>query len=156
MSVCWVSLCRLKSTFRWNALWHSSQANGLYPVCFLECVMRFELWLNAFPHTWHLCGFSPVNQTKQKINQYVLCIQFNRAFFFNLKYLYAGNVLKKNYGFLAKKYVSWAKQKQIMFCSDQRISSIYYVQNNRAIKPENAIRGTQTGRKKIVKMLSEN
>lgn len=63
-SVCWVSLCRLRSTFLWNALPHKSQANGLNPVCFLEWVMRFEDWLNALPQTVHLCGFSPKRKKK--------------------------------------------------------------------------------------------
>lgn len=58
-SPCCVSLCLLRSTFLWKPLPQRSQPNGLYPVCFLLCVMRLELWLNAFPHTWHLCGFSP-------------------------------------------------------------------------------------------------
>lgn len=58
--LCWVSLCLRKSTFLWNALPHVWQAKGLYPVCFLEWVIRFEDWLNALPQTEHLCGFSPV------------------------------------------------------------------------------------------------
>lgn len=58
-SVCWVSLCLLRSTFLWKALPQRSQAKGLNPVCFRECVIKFELWLKAFPHTWHLWGFSP-------------------------------------------------------------------------------------------------
>ncbi len=47
------------SIFTWKLLPHSSQLNGLNPVCFLEWVMRLEDWLNAFPHTTHLWGFSP-------------------------------------------------------------------------------------------------
>lgn len=61
-SACWVSLCLLRSTFLWNARPHRSQAKGLKPVCLREWVMRFELWLNALPQTWHLCGFSPVDK----------------------------------------------------------------------------------------------
>lgn len=68
-SVCWVSLCLRRSTFRWKALPHRSQANGLKPVCFLEWVMRLEDWLKAFPHTVHLWGFSPGNN-KQYVNSY--------------------------------------------------------------------------------------
>ena len=56
---CWVSLCLLRSTFLWNARPHMSHENGLYPVCFLVWVIRLLLWLNAFPHTLHLWGFSP-------------------------------------------------------------------------------------------------
>lgn len=59
-SVCWVSLCLLRSTFLWNARPQRSQAKGLKPVCFLECVIRFDDWLNALPQTVHLWGFSPV------------------------------------------------------------------------------------------------
>ena len=47
---------------RWKPLVQSSQLKGLKPVCFRLWVMRLELWLKAFPHTWHLCGFSPVGQ----------------------------------------------------------------------------------------------
>lgn len=68
MSVCCVSLCLRRSTLRWNALWQSSQANGLNPVCFREWVIRFELWLNALPHTWHLCGFSPGGDRNERKN----------------------------------------------------------------------------------------
>lgn len=34
----------------------------LNPVCFRVWVIRLEDWLNAFPHTVHLCGFSPENK----------------------------------------------------------------------------------------------
>lgn len=71
-TVCWDSLCRRKSTLRWNAFWHNSHENGLYPVCFLECVIKFELWLNAFPQTLHLCGFSPERKEKSNINNCVI------------------------------------------------------------------------------------
>lgn len=67
-SVCWVSLWRRKSTFLWNARPHRSQANGLNPVCFRECVIKFDDWLNALPHTVHLWGFSPVNKKKVEVN----------------------------------------------------------------------------------------
>ena len=56
---CWESLCLLKSTFRWNLLSQSPQANGLYPVCFRMCVIRLLLWEKDFPQTTHLWGFSP-------------------------------------------------------------------------------------------------
>lgn len=56
---CCVSRCLRKSTFRWKPLPHRSQPKGLKPVCFRLWVMRLELWLKAFPHTWHLWGFSP-------------------------------------------------------------------------------------------------
>ena len=59
--LCWVSLCLLRSTFLWNLRPHRSHENGLYPVCFLVWVIRLLLWLNAFPQTMHLCGFSPEN-----------------------------------------------------------------------------------------------
>lgn len=68
-SACWVSRCLLRSTFRWNARPQSSQANGLKPVCFLECVIRLLLWENALPHTWHLCGFSPETTNFEKIRK---------------------------------------------------------------------------------------
>lgn len=54
ISACCVSLWRLRSTLRWNARPQTSQANGLKPVCLRECVMRFEDWLKALPHTAHL------------------------------------------------------------------------------------------------------
>lgn len=69
-SVCWVSLCLRRSTFRWNALPHRSQAKGLNPVCFLEWVMRLEDWLKALPHTVHLCGFSP-GRNRNFVSQHV-------------------------------------------------------------------------------------
>ena len=56
---CWLSVWRLKSTLRWKARPHLSQANGLKPVCFRLCVIRFDDWLNDLPHIIHLCGFSP-------------------------------------------------------------------------------------------------
>lgn len=56
---CWLSWCLRRSTLRWKPLEQMSHPNGLKPVCFLLWVMRLELWLNALPHTWHLCGFSP-------------------------------------------------------------------------------------------------
>ena len=59
MSLCWVSLCLLRSTFLWKDLTHKSHENGLYPVCFLLWVIKLLLWLNALPQTMHLCGFSP-------------------------------------------------------------------------------------------------
>lgn len=64
-SVCWVSLCRRKSTFLWKALPQRSHAKGLNPVCFLEWVMRFDDWLNALPQTVHLCGFSPATRRER-------------------------------------------------------------------------------------------
>lgn len=60
ISVCWVSLCLRRSTLRWKARPQRSQANGLKPVCLRLWVIRLEDWLKALPHTWHLCGFSPV------------------------------------------------------------------------------------------------
>lgn len=59
LTLCWDSRCLLKSTFLWNARSQQSQANGLYPVCFLMWVIRFELWLKAFSQILHLWGFSP-------------------------------------------------------------------------------------------------
>lgn len=59
---CCVSRCLRKSTFRWKPLPHRSQPKGLKPVCFRLWVMRLELWLKAFPHTWHLWGFSPASR----------------------------------------------------------------------------------------------
>lgn len=73
---CCVSLCLLRSTFLWKPLPQRSQANGLYPVCFLLCVMRLELWLNAFPHTWHLCGFSPKFKKKKRFYSSSDCFFF--------------------------------------------------------------------------------
>ena len=58
-SLCCVSLCLLRSTFLWKDLPHKSHENGLYPVCFLLCVIRLLLWLNALPQTMHLWGLSP-------------------------------------------------------------------------------------------------
>lgn len=63
---CCVSRCLRKSTFRWKPLPHRSQPKGLKPVCFRLWVMRLELWLKAFPHTWHLWGFSPAHRRWEK------------------------------------------------------------------------------------------
>ena len=66
-SLCWVSLCLLRSTFLWKDLPHKSHENGLYPVCFLVWVIRLLLWLNALPQTMHLWGLSP-EERKHTIN----------------------------------------------------------------------------------------
>lgn len=66
-SACCVSRCLLRSTFRWKARPHRSHAKGLKPVCLREWVIRFELWLNALPQTWHLWGFSPVDKMYQSV-----------------------------------------------------------------------------------------
>ena len=84
-SVCWVSLCLLKSTFLWNDLPQRSHENGLNPVCFRLWVMRFELWLKAFPHTLHLWGFSP---EKEKSSWLVIIhIHLNQTLQFTLRKL---------------------------------------------------------------------
>jgi hypothetical protein len=72
-SVCWVSLWRRKSTFRWKARPHRSHANGLNPVCLRLWVIRFDDWLNALPHTWHLWGFSPAIKERKQWKQ-VFCL----------------------------------------------------------------------------------
>ena len=64
---CWESLCLLKSTFRWKRFSQIPHANGLYPLCFLMCVIKLEDWLNTFPHTTHLWGFSPIRKIKCKM-----------------------------------------------------------------------------------------
>ena len=74
--LCWVSLCLLKSTFLWNALPQRSQEKGLYPECFLVCVIRLLLWLNAFPQTTHLWGFSPKKFVKVKYQSKIFCNKF--------------------------------------------------------------------------------
>lgn len=69
---CWLSWCLRRSTFLWKPLEQISQPKGLNPVCLRLCVMRLELWLNALPHTWHLCGFSPVQVIEtQNISHFV-------------------------------------------------------------------------------------
>lgn len=77
-SVCWVSLCLRRSTFRWKALPHRSQAKGLKPVCFLEWVIRLEDWLKAFPHTVHLWGFSPGKKNRKFVNFYWNMVYMNK------------------------------------------------------------------------------
>lgn len=68
---CWLSWCLRRSTFLWKPLEQISQPKGLKPVCLRLCVMRLELWLNALPHTWHLCGFSPVQVSEtQNVTDY--------------------------------------------------------------------------------------
>ena len=59
---CWESRCLRRSTFLWNLLSQSPQAKGLYPVCFLMCVIRLLLWENDLPQTTHLWGFSPARK----------------------------------------------------------------------------------------------
>lgn len=56
---CCESMCRRRSTLRWKAREQRWHWNGLKPVCFRLCVMRFDDWEKAFPQTRHLCGFSP-------------------------------------------------------------------------------------------------
>lgn len=58
-TLCWFSWCLRRSTLRWKPLEQMSHPKGLKPVCLRLWVIRLELWLNAFPHTWHLWGFSP-------------------------------------------------------------------------------------------------
>ena len=67
-SACWVSKWRRRSTFRWKARPQWVQAKGLNPVCLRLCVMRLELWLNDFPHCWHLWGFSPATDENLVLN----------------------------------------------------------------------------------------
>lgn len=38
----------------------------ILPVCLRLCVIRLLDWLNDFPHTEHLWGFSPVNKCKKE------------------------------------------------------------------------------------------
>ncbi len=75
---CCVSIWRRKSTLRWNARKHLWHWNGLKPVCFRLCVIKFDDWENAFPQTIHLWGFSP--KLKQKKNdiyfQFPLLFQY--------------------------------------------------------------------------------
>ena len=61
-SACCVSLCLRRSTLRWNARPQREQVKGLKPVCFLQWVMRLELWLNALWQCVHLYGFSPATE----------------------------------------------------------------------------------------------
>lgn len=53
-------ICLLKSTFRMKDTPQSSQENGWKPLCFRQCVIRFDDWLNDFPQKLHWWGFSPV------------------------------------------------------------------------------------------------
>lgn len=78
---CCVSRCLRKSTFRWKPLPHRSQPKGLKPVCFRLWVMRLELWLKAFPHTWHLWGFSPASRRweRESEKEAMCCIHRTRA-----------------------------------------------------------------------------
>lgn len=64
--LCWHSRWRRKSTLRWNARSQSPHLKGLYPECLRMWVIKFELWLNDFKHTTHLCGFSPVKKKEEK------------------------------------------------------------------------------------------
>jgi len=43
-----------------NAFWHTQHMYGLSPVCTLMCRVRCSAWQNAFWHTLHLYGFSPL------------------------------------------------------------------------------------------------
>lgn len=73
------SLWRRRSTLRWKARGQRSHANGLYPECLRVCVMRFDDWLNALPHTTHLCGFSPVHRkvtVKLRCLNNVKCLRY--------------------------------------------------------------------------------
>lgn len=78
---CCVSRCLRKSTFRWKPLPHRSQPKGLKPVCFRLWVMRLELWLKAFPHTWHLWGFSPTSRRQERkgVKEATCCLCRTRA-----------------------------------------------------------------------------
>lgn len=78
--LCWHSRCRLKSTLRWKARSHIPHLNGLYPECLRMWVIRFELWLNDFKHTTHLCGFSPA--IKKKNNKKGLVCFSKQHFYF--------------------------------------------------------------------------
>lgn len=65
-ALCCVSVCRRRSTLRWNERPHSSQANGLKPLCLRECVIRFDDCENALLHCAHLYGFSPARRSKDQ------------------------------------------------------------------------------------------
>ena len=59
---CWVSACLRRSTFLWKARPHRVHANGLKPECLRLCVIRLDDCENAFPHSLHTYGFSPVKK----------------------------------------------------------------------------------------------
>lgn len=73
--------------------------------------MRFELWLNALPHTWHLCGFSPT---------IVQITQLSRKFIFHHIQLHLNNpiILEK-----------W-KKKENLQCSQFDIFVEFYQNQN--------------------------
>ena len=75
---CCVSIWRRRSTFRWNARRHLWHWNGLKPVCFRLCVIKFDDWEKAFPQTIHLCGFSP--RIKEWDMSISLVISFSNCF----------------------------------------------------------------------------
>ena len=57
--LCWASMCLFKSILRWNLFSQEVHPNGLYPLCFLICVIRLDDWLNDLWHTTQVWGFSP-------------------------------------------------------------------------------------------------
>ena len=69
LTLCTVSVCRLRSTFFWNASSQRSLANGLTPACLRIWVIRLLLWLKALLQTRHWCGFSPEGEWVYIINQ---------------------------------------------------------------------------------------
>ncbi len=58
-SPCCVSLCLLKSTLRWNPLPQRVTSKRFESGVFSTVCYQIGTLTEAFPHTWHLCGFSP-------------------------------------------------------------------------------------------------
>lgn len=54
MPFLWISLCLFKVLLSLNAFSHSSHLNGFSPVCVRWCANRWAFWVKARPHSWHL------------------------------------------------------------------------------------------------------
>ena len=55
----WVLRCLIRWEFWLNFFPHSWHVKGFSPVWVLWCVWRCEFWLKLFPHHEHLYGFTP-------------------------------------------------------------------------------------------------
>lgn len=55
----WVLRCLIRCEFWLNFFPHSWHVKGFSPVWVLWCVWRCEFWLKLFPHHEHLYGFIP-------------------------------------------------------------------------------------------------
>ena len=58
LAIQWMSVCCLRAEVWVNAFSHLSHLCGFSPLCFSLCLLRSPLWANCLLHISHVCGFS--------------------------------------------------------------------------------------------------